>query len=161
MVKDPMVMAVTSLLFGALLVPFSAGAEGRKGLLPADGDTLFVVQEYRYDPGHADGNREIGLSLCGTRCNGLSDNFDDYTMPGGWRLIRVAENQERTVDLDNPFLQGKCICVGDEYRIDWYEPGTPYRQRTIGSGRAQGKLHSGAIASDRGDAASLPDGGRP
>ncbi|MBU0966479.1 MAG: hypothetical protein KKA54_08860 [Proteobacteria bacterium] len=103
------------LLIAFLSLPLAALAED-------DGEKIFIVQQYSYDPGESDGNREIGLSLCGTRCNALSGNFASYLKPGGWRLIRSASNQEVALELDYPFIKGRCICVGDEYRVKWYDP---------------------------------------
>ena len=32
-------------------------------------------------------------------------------------MIKVSDKQELVVDLDNPFLSGKCICIAEEYMI--------------------------------------------
>lgn len=85
----------------------------------------FMVSDYRYEPSQvATGNLDIGLSLCGTRCNALSEDFASYIKPGGWRLIKVASKVEVKVELNNPFLAGQCVCVGDEYKVDWYDQAT-------------------------------------
>lgn len=99
--------------------PCSVAAE------PVVGKKAFMVNDYRYEPPHeVTGNLDIGLSLCGTRCNALSENFASYIKPGGWRLIKVTSNVVVTVELNNPFLAGQCVCVGDEYLIDWYDQAT-------------------------------------
>lgn len=77
----------------------------------------FIVSEYRYEPGESGGDPDIGQSLCGTRCNSMSVDYLNYVMPGGWRMIKVSGNRELVVDLNNPFLDGKCICIVDEYLI--------------------------------------------
>jgi len=89
-------------------------------------ETVFIVREYRYEPPKGEtANLEIGQSLCGTRCNALSSRFEGYIKPRGWRLIKTVGDVEQAVDLDNPFLKGKCMCLGDEYRVDWYDPVIP------------------------------------
>jgi len=55
--------------------------------------------------------------MCGTRCNAISVDYLNYTMPGGWRMLLVAGNRELTIDLDNPFMGGTCVCIADEYLI--------------------------------------------
>jgi hypothetical protein len=90
----------------------------------------FMVNDYRYEPPEgATANLDIGLSLCGTRCHALSENFASYIKPGGWRLIKIAGNVTIRVELNNPFLGGQCVCVGNEYKIDWYDAAT-YRDRS-------------------------------
>jgi len=79
--------------------------------------TVFIVNEYRYEPGASGGDPDIGQSLCGTRCNALSVDYLNYVTPGGWRMIKIAGNRELVVELNNPFLDGKCICVADEYQV--------------------------------------------
>lgn len=103
-------------LLMALLLPAHAV------LAESDGGKVFIVQQYSYEPGDTGGNREVGQSLCGTRCNALSGSLASYLKPGGWRLIRTKSNQEVNLELDYPFLKGRCVCVGDEYRVQWYEP---------------------------------------
>lgn len=91
---------------------------------PAEQDELekvFIVLEYRYDPGEGGKDADIGQSLCGTRCNALSVDYLNYTGPGGWRMIKVADKRELTIDMGNPFLTGKCTCVADEYVIKFNE----------------------------------------
>lgn len=82
----------------------------------------FMVTDYRYEPpAGLTGNPDIGLSLCGTRCNALSGDFASYLKPGGWRMIKISGGIEIKVELNNPFLAGQCVCVGDEYKIDRYD----------------------------------------
>lgn len=96
----------------------------------------FMVTDYRYEPAEgATVNPDIGLSLCGTRCNALSEDFASYIKPGGWKMVKIADKIEKRVELNNPFLAGKCVCVGDEYKINWYDQGT-YVGRTDVSGAA-------------------------
>ncbi|MEW6521544.1 MAG: hypothetical protein AB1461_19270 [Thermodesulfobacteriota bacterium] len=78
---------------------------------------VYIVNEYRYEPGPSGENADIGQSLCGTRCNALSVDYLNYVTPGGWRLIKVGGNQQLLISLNNPFLDGKCICVADEYLV--------------------------------------------
>ncbi|MCK9296802.1 MAG: hypothetical protein M0P70_17190 [Desulfobulbaceae bacterium] len=85
----------------------------------AQGDVVkvYIVNEYRYEPGPSGAHADIGQSLCGTRCNALSVDYLNYVEPGGWRLIKISGNQQLLVDLNNPSLDGKCICIADEYRV--------------------------------------------
>lgn len=87
----------------------------------------FIVREYRFEPQAKVSEKEaaIGLSLCSTRCNALSGIYGSYIKPRGWRLIKTVSDLEKIVDLDNPFLEGKCVCLGDEFSIDWYDPVAP------------------------------------
>jgi hypothetical protein len=80
-------------------------------------ERIFLVNEYRYEPGTAGDNADTGQALCGTRCNALSVDYRNYLGPPGWRIIRIAKNKEVTVDLNNPYLDGSCICVADEYIV--------------------------------------------
>ncbi|MDX8411848.1 MAG: hypothetical protein R8K46_08295 [Mariprofundaceae bacterium] len=82
---------------------------------------FFIVSQYHYEPGDLNETKETGLAICSTRCNGLSDNFANYIQPRGWRLVKTAGDQERVIE-SIPFLKGKCVCIGDEYRIEWYNP---------------------------------------
>lgn len=102
-----------------------------------DSKMAFMVSDYRYEPAEgATVNPDIGLALCGTRCNALSGDFASYIKPGGWKMVKIAAKVEKRVELNNPFLAGKCLCVGDEYKITWYDPGTymgrPDAQRAAG-----------------------------
>lgn len=97
----------------------------------------FMVNDYRYEPpAGVTGTPDIGLSLCGTRCNALSADFASYLKPGGWRLIKVASAVEVRVELNNPFLAGQCVCTGDEYQVDWYDPAT-YLDRPTAEGQTK------------------------
>lgn len=116
-------LALVALAAGMLPGPAVAqegGSESQKG------EVAYMVREYRYEPPAGEsGNLEIGQSLCGTRCNALSARFESYIKPRGWRLIKTAGDVELAVELDNPFLKGRCLCLGDEYRIDWFDPVVP------------------------------------
>ena len=81
-------------------------------------DTIYIVHESRYKPAGAADDSDIGVALCGTQCNALSSNYLNITEAGGWQLIRVANNIELTVELDNPFIGGDCVCLADEYRVE-------------------------------------------
>lgn len=109
----------------------SVGAEStgeQQGVVPARNSQrlqkTFVVREYRYEPGSKNDDPVMGLSLCGPRCNGISESLANILKPGGWRLVKESENQEKRVSLDNPFMKGTCVCVGDIYSIDWFDPET-------------------------------------
>jgi hypothetical protein len=80
-------------------------------------EIIYIVNEYRYEPGNAGGNADIGQALCGTRCNALSADYQNYLKPPGWRIIRTASSKEVEVDLNNPFIDGHCICIADEYVV--------------------------------------------
>lgn len=92
----------------------TATAEAEASKTP---DTIFYTDEYYFDRSSNPDAPEIAQSLCGTRCNALSGSYDSYLSPGGWRLIQVGRPVKKVVDLDNPFLQGKCVCVGRVYRV--------------------------------------------
>jgi hypothetical protein len=132
-------LKIGGLLLAALLGPSIAGGQdGEAAEQPPE--KTFIVREYRYEPTIAsETDQDIGLSLCGTRCNALSGGFGSYIKPRGWRLIKSEGNVERTVALDNPYLKGNCVCVGDEYRIDWYDPVTPENRAEAAAERSRGK----------------------
>lgn len=89
-----------------------------EGLLAATaGQKLYIVTDYRYLPGKAKADPVMGQSLCGTRCNALSTNYLNIVEPGGWRLIKISDGRALTVPLNNPFMDGDCICVVDEYTV--------------------------------------------
>jgi len=93
-----------------------------------EGEQVFIIQEYRYEPGDSGGDPDIGHALCGTRCNALSVDYRNFIDPGGWRFIRVADNREIPVSLNNPFIGGQCVCTADEYVVilnDFNKPHTP------------------------------------
>ena len=96
------------LLAGMLSILMVAAAAGE--------ERIFIVKDYRYLPGKT-GDATNGQSLCGTRCNALSTDYLNYTEPGGWRLIKVADDREVLLDLNNPFMDGQCVCVADEYEV--------------------------------------------
>lgn len=81
------------------------------------GDKVYLVKDYRYQPGHSQGDPEVGQSLCGTRCNALSSDYLNFIEPGGWRMVKIASNQEVVLELKNPFMQGDCVCLADEYLV--------------------------------------------
>ena len=91
----------------------------------AAGERFYIVKDHRYVAGDASDNPDMGHSLCGTRCSALSVDYLNYTEPGGWRLIKVAADRELTVELNNPFMGGKCICVADEYELKLDELNRP------------------------------------
>ena len=101
------------LLCLAALLPLSAGAGETR---PTE-EHLYIVKQHRYVAGGPSDDRDMGHSLCGTRCSGLSVDYLNYTEPGGWRLIKVAADQELKVPLSNPFMGGDCICIADEYML--------------------------------------------
>jgi hypothetical protein len=105
--------AVLLLLFIAYSQPLAVSAQNAR---PSE-ERVYIVKSYRYDPGSSAGNPETGQSLCGTRCNALSADYLNFTEPGGWRVIKVASDRELTVDLNNPFMSGRCICIADEYLV--------------------------------------------
>ncbi|GAB4489411.1 MAG: hypothetical protein OHK006_21030 [Thermodesulfovibrionales bacterium] len=78
---------------------------------------MFVTKDYRFLAGDDDADPDIGHALCGTRCNALSTDFLNILEPGGWRLVRTGEAKNLNVELNNPFMQGRCICTGTEYRV--------------------------------------------
>jgi hypothetical protein len=49
--------------------------------------------------------------------------------PGGWRLSKTDINKEMNIDLNNPFMTGRCVCIGSEYRIEWIPTGSDRPQR--------------------------------
>lgn len=105
----PLTLLVSSLLPEAIFPApaFGAGTD----------EKIYVVTDYRYVPGAPGESAEIGHSLCGTRCNALSTNYLNIIEPGGWRLIRVATGQELSIEPQNPFMTGSCICIADEYAV--------------------------------------------
>jgi len=100
----------------ALLLPACASAADLEAK-----EHIYVVHDYKYEPDDSNESPETGLSICGTRCNAMSDNVANYIRPGGWRLTKIASDQEREVELPS-LVKGTCICIGDEFRIDWYNP---------------------------------------
>lgn len=123
---DRALISMAAALAAGLLAAAPGGA--------AEPKTLFVTHGYRYVPasGSSDAaNAEIGMALCGARCNALSADYQSYEMTMDWRLTKVGGAVERVVDLGNPFLDGTCVCTGDEYRVEYYyyRPGVPSADR--------------------------------
>lgn len=107
----------TSLALLPALVLAAALPAGAADAPDPGAERVWVVNEYRYDPEGSGGDREVGQALCATRCNALSVDYRTYLEPGGWRLIKVAENREMSLPLESPFMAGRCICVVDEYTV--------------------------------------------
>lgn len=103
-------IAATVLLLFAVPV---AAEEGQT----SEGETAYIVLDYRYDPVGSGGDPDTGHALCATRCNALSFDYADYIMADPREVKKVAARRELTVPLDNPFLAGHCICTVDEYII--------------------------------------------
>jgi hypothetical protein len=100
-----------------LSLPLSAVAgELQLGAKNAE-ETIYIVNEYRYVPAGPTDDTEVGLSLCGTRCNALSTNYLNITEPGGWLMMKGASNKELIVEIKSPFIGGHCVCLVDEYRV--------------------------------------------
>lgn len=117
MARPGLVASMVALVVAGWLVGPAAGQEQEK--------KVFMVRDYRYEPPEGwTGNQDIALSLCGTRCNAISGDFASYLKPGGWRMLRVASDVVLKIDISNPFLAGQCVCLGDEYKIQWYDPAT-------------------------------------
>lgn len=89
--------------------------------------TAFLVTAYAYDPGSSGGNPEQGKSLCATRCNAFSSDYLNYSEAGGWRIIKTASQEQLRLALNNPFLDGDCICTADRYEIRINELSYPDR----------------------------------
>lgn len=108
-------MTTARLLFTALLlfaVPVFGAEEPGAG-----GETRYIVNDYRYDPAGSGGNPDTGHALCASRCNALAFDYADYVMADAREVQRVAAGRDITLPLNNPFMQGNCICTVDEYRI--------------------------------------------
>ncbi len=82
-----------------------------------EGEHVFIVNDARYEPGDSGGDPDTGHALCGTRCNALSVDYRNFIDPGGWRFVKIADNRDLNLDLDNPFLEGQCVCTVDEYVV--------------------------------------------
>jgi len=87
--------------------------------LPTDAgeQQAWIVNDYRYEQGSPQDDPDMGLYLCGTRCNAMTSDYRNVIDPGGWELIRVAENKELIVELNNKLIGGHCICIADEYIV--------------------------------------------
>lgn len=78
---------------------------------------VFLTKGYRYEPAGPNEDKDLGLFLCGTRCNALSIDYLNITSPGGWRMIRAAKDQEKVISLEAMGLEGTCTCTGDDYLV--------------------------------------------
>ena len=101
-------------LLAATLLPMSATAQEAD---ISEGQQMWIVNDYSYVPGSDQDDPVTGLSLCGTRCNAMTTDDRNILHSRGWRLIRVAQDKEVTVPLNNPFIGGHCICIADEYLV--------------------------------------------
>ncbi len=110
-----LIHAFTLLLI--LPLPLAASAEDLTQNGQGAEEKIYIVNEYRYVPASATDDREIGLSLCGTRCNALSTDHRNISEPMGWQMSRSATNKELIVELNSQFIGGHCICVADEYVV--------------------------------------------
>jgi hypothetical protein len=95
----------------------AAGKAKAGGAQGGEKEIIYIVNAYRYEPDSSGKDSDIGQALCGTRCNALSVDYQNYLKPPGWRIIRTASNKEVAVDLNNPFIDGRCICIADEYIV--------------------------------------------
>jgi len=105
----------------------------------AEGERIFLTYGYRYIPGSQavdEAAADIGLALCGTRCNALAADYQSYLMTMGWRLLKVEGVTERVVALNNPFLDGQCVCTGEEYQVDYFT-NRPTRSSATPGAKAQ------------------------
>lgn len=80
-------------------------------------ESIYIVSEYQYVPSNLTDDTEVGLSLCGTRCNALSTDYLNITEPGGWLMMKGARNKELIVEINSPFIGGHCVCLADEYLV--------------------------------------------
>jgi len=104
-------------VFLFLLLPLAAAAEDMPQNRQGTPEKIYLVNEYRYVPANETDDREIGLSLCGTRCNALATDYRNITEAMGWLMMKGATNQELVVELKSQFIGGHCICVVDEYLV--------------------------------------------
>ncbi|MCF6178955.1 MAG: hypothetical protein L3J63_06135 [Geopsychrobacter sp.] len=104
---------ILSLIVLLLLIGTNASAAAK----PAAEATIYQVTGYAYDPGESGGDIAVGRVLCATRCNAFSSDYRNYTEAGGWRVIKIASDQEVRVDIDNPFIEGHCLCTADQYKV--------------------------------------------
>ena len=108
-----------SLLIAALLLLSAspASTENFDQNRQSTEEKIYLVNEYRYVPANETDDRDVGLSLCGTRCNALATDYRNITEPMGWQMMKGATNQELVVELNSQFIGGHCICVVDEYLV--------------------------------------------
>jgi hypothetical protein len=81
------------------------------------GQQVFIVNDYRYEPGDSGGDPDLGHALCSTRCNAMTFDYRNAIDPGGYRVLLIAKDRKLTVDTGSPFLGGQCVCTADEYSI--------------------------------------------
>lgn len=105
-------LAFSLLAVSLLSLTAAASAEEQK-----QSEKVYIVNDYRYLPANDTDDRDTGLSLCGTQCNALTTDYLNITEVGGWQLMKGAVNKEVTVELNNPFIKGQCICIADEYLV--------------------------------------------
>lgn len=106
-----------SLMASVLLLSLTVAASAQEQKQQEAPEKVYVVSDYRYVPANDTDDRDIGLSLCGTRCNALTTDYLNITDVGGWLLMKGAVNREVAVKLNNPFIKGQCICIADEYLV--------------------------------------------
>jgi len=117
-------------LLGVLLLALPAAA--------VEMGHVFFASGYRYAPAAQEvdpAKAEIGMALCGTRCNALSGDYWSYMETMTWRLTKVEGVTERVVELNNPFLNGRCVCTGEEFRVEYffYRPGVTPGAEAMGA----------------------------
>ena len=115
-------MTALILLVTLALPACAQTAQESVGIQPADKakaevEYVFVSKGYRYEPADAAEDADVGLFLCGTRCNALSVDYLNITTPGGWRMLRVAKDHEVPIDLQKMGIKGNCICIADQYVV--------------------------------------------
>jgi hypothetical protein len=111
------------LLLLVITAPLPLLAAGKESSGPEE--RFFIVKNYRFSGATDQNAQDVGQSLCSVRCNALSLDYLNVTEPGGWRLIKVAVDRELTVPLRNPFMEGQCICIADEYILKLDELNRP------------------------------------
>ncbi len=89
--------------------------------------TAFLVTAYDYDPGASGGDIEMGRSICATQCNAFSTDYLNYSEAGGWRIIKMASQEQLRLEIKNPFMDGDCLCTADRYEIRINELSYPDR----------------------------------
>ena len=115
-------MTTLILLFFLALPACAQTAQDSAGTQPAgkpeaEVEYVYVSKDYRYTPADATEDADVGLFLCGTRCNALSVDYLNITTPGGWRMLRVAKDHEVLIDLTKMGINGNCICIADQYVV--------------------------------------------
>ncbi len=120
-------LSAISLLIAIALLLVLTAAEAAQGQQTPE--KVYLVNDYRYIPANTTDDKDIGLSLCGTRCNALSTDYLNITEVGGWQLMKGAVNRELTVELNSPFIKGQCICIADEYTVKIDDRNSEERRR--------------------------------